>query len=130
MLHRILPVVSITFVALGAAACSTAPSRFYTLASTATPNDAPPARYAVMVGPVSVPGTVDRPEFVVQTAPNRVEIDEFNRWAASPTRHARAAAGISQRSAPMARLGRWRISILPFGIIDVWRFETIPANRC
>jgi uncharacterized lipoprotein YmbA len=29
-----------------------------------------------------VPASVDRPEFVVQTAPNRVEIDEFNRWAA------------------------------------------------
>lgn len=25
---------------------------------------------------------VDRPEFVVQVAPNRVEVDEFNRWAA------------------------------------------------
>ena len=40
------------------------------------------AAYAVMVGPVSVPAAVDRPEFVVQTAPNRVDVDEFNRWAA------------------------------------------------
>jgi uncharacterized lipoprotein YmbA len=34
-----------------------------------------------MVGPVSVPASVDQPEFVVQVAPNRVEVDEFNRWA-------------------------------------------------
>jgi uncharacterized lipoprotein YmbA len=32
-------------------------------------------RAAVMVGPVSVPAAVDRPEFVVQTAPNRVDVD-------------------------------------------------------
>jgi uncharacterized lipoprotein YmbA len=66
-----------------AAGCSTAPSRFYTLDSTATADSAPPApRLTVMVGPVTVPDIVDRPEFVVQVAPNRVDVDEFNRWAA------------------------------------------------
>jgi uncharacterized lipoprotein YmbA len=35
-----------------------------------------------MVGEVVIPEAVDRPEFVVQTAPNRVDVDEFNRWAA------------------------------------------------
>ncbi len=35
-----------------------------------------------MVGPVSVPTSVDRPEFVVGVAPNRVEVDKFDRWAA------------------------------------------------
>jgi len=47
-----------------------------------------------MVGPVSVPASVDRPEFVVQVAPNRVEVDEFNRWA-TPLNDsiARAVAG-------------------------------------
>jgi uncharacterized lipoprotein YmbA len=35
-----------------------------------------------MVGPVTVPAAVDQPEFVVQVAPNRVEVDEFNRWVA------------------------------------------------
>ena len=32
------------------------------------------------MGPVSVPAAVDRPEFVVQVAQNRVALDEFNRW--------------------------------------------------
>ena len=47
-----------------------------------------------MVGPVSIPASVDQPEFVVQVAPNRVQVDEFNRWV-SPLNDgiARAVAG-------------------------------------
>ena len=73
----------IALVALFAMGCgTTAPSRFYTLDSTAAGDAAPPARYGVIVGPVSIPASVDRPQFVVQIAPNRVDVDEFNRWAA------------------------------------------------
>jgi uncharacterized lipoprotein YmbA len=78
---RLRQVIPIALVAL-AAGCASAPARFYTLDATATSDGAPAARYAVIVGPVFVPATVDRPEFVVQIAPNQVEIDEFNRWAA------------------------------------------------
>jgi hypothetical protein len=35
-----------------------------------------------MVGPVTVPASVDQPEFVVQDGSNRVDVEEFNRWAA------------------------------------------------
>ena len=31
--------------------------------------------------PVTLPGTVDRPEFVVSAGPNAVKLDDFNRWA-------------------------------------------------
>ena len=65
-----------------AGGCSTAPSHFYTLDSTAAPAVAPATRTAVVVGPVSVPDMVDRPEFVVQVASNQVDVEEFNRWAA------------------------------------------------
>ena len=72
-------------VAVGAAGllagCASAPSRFYALTSTAGADGAPAVPCAVLVGPVSVPASVDRPELVVQAAPNRVEVDEFNRWA-------------------------------------------------
>jgi len=61
---------------------TTAPSSFYTLDSSATQADGAPVAVAIMVGPVSIPAAVDRPEFVVQVAPNQVEIDEFHRWAA------------------------------------------------
>ena len=47
-----------------------------------------------MIGSVSVPATVDQPQFVVQVAANRVEVDEFNRWAAPLSDSiARAVAG-------------------------------------
>ena len=66
-----------------AAGCSTPPpSRFYTLAATATSTSAPqPSTLVIAVGPVTVPSVVDRPEFVVSTGPNEVRLDDFNRWA-------------------------------------------------
>lgn len=74
------------FLLCGAAAlmagCASAPSHFYTLDATATGGGAPPAKYGVVVGPVFIPAAVDRPQFVVTTAPNQVELDEFNRWTA------------------------------------------------
>lgn len=94
MACRIAHLLSIAFVAAAAAGCASAPARFYTLASTASADGAPAARYAVLVGPVSVPASVDRSEFVVQVAPNRVDVDEFNRWAAPLSDSiARAVAG-------------------------------------
>ncbi|MGA7979477.1 MAG: PqiC family protein [Chromatiaceae bacterium] len=64
------------------AACASTPaSQFYTLSAAATPG-APPSRLSVVVGPVSVPASVDRPEFVVTQGPNQVRLDEFHRWAA------------------------------------------------
>lgn len=60
---------------------STPPSRFYTLSAAATPV-APASELSAAVGPVSVPAQVDRPQFVVRTGPNQVQLDEFNRWAA------------------------------------------------
>jgi len=69
-------------LALLAAGCATSPSRFYTLNATAHRTVAPDATYGVIVGPVAMPAAVDRPQFVVMTAPNRVEVEEFNRWAA------------------------------------------------
>ena len=75
--------------------CGTsAPSRFYNLDSTAIPSGLPAVPATVMVGPVSVPAAVDRPEFVVQVSPNQVELEEFNRWAAPlDDSIARAVAG-------------------------------------
>jgi uncharacterized protein len=76
-------IISVALVASAAAGCGvSALSKFYTLDSTATPDGAPIAHARVMVGPVTIPAAVDRPEFVVQVAPNRVEVDEFNRWIA------------------------------------------------
>lgn len=71
------------FVAAAIAGCGTsAQSRFYTLDSVATADGASALRVAVLVGPVTVPAAVDQPQFVVQVARNRVEVEEFDRWAA------------------------------------------------
>jgi uncharacterized lipoprotein YmbA len=69
-------------VAAAMAGCSSAPSRFYTLNATAKGNGGSAVPCAVLVGPVFVPASVERPQFVVTTATNRVELEEFNRWAA------------------------------------------------
>ena len=125
--------VSIAIVAAAASGCGTsAPSRFYTLDPTALSDGAAPVNYPIMVGPVSVPAAVDRPEFVVQAAPNRVDVDEFNRWAA-PLNDAVAqvVAGDLVKllgtpnvaSAPMANfVPAYRVTI------DIQRFDSVPSQ--
>jgi uncharacterized lipoprotein YmbA len=65
--------------------CTSPPSHLYNLSQTATV--APKANQNssnlyVVVGPVSIPPSVDLPQIVVRTTPNQVRVDEFNRWAA------------------------------------------------
>jgi uncharacterized protein len=72
--------ISFAFAAVIAAGCSTAPARFYSLASTAAADGTPATPSTVIVGPVTIPAAVDQPEFVVQVAANQVHVDEFNRW--------------------------------------------------
>jgi uncharacterized lipoprotein YmbA len=70
--------------AVVAGCATTPPSHFYTLSHTATPSGASTAtrsNLSVVVGPVSIPAIVDQPQIVVSTGPNKVSLDEFNRWA-------------------------------------------------
>lgn len=84
MMPRIVSGAVLCVVMVIVAACaSSPPSRFYTLAPTASAG-APAAlasKLSVAVGPVSIPAVVDLPQIVVSTGPNQVSIDEFNRWA-------------------------------------------------
>ena len=83
-MHPIARLSALCAIAILVAACSTAPTRFYTLsrapASTATPAAAA-SSMTVVVGPVSIPAIVDLPQIVVSTGANSVSLDEFNRWA-------------------------------------------------
>jgi uncharacterized lipoprotein YmbA len=64
-------------------ACSTSPQpRYYALDSTASPDGLPAAPGTVAVGPVTIPASVDQPQFVTQAGQNRLDVNEFNRWAA------------------------------------------------
>jgi uncharacterized lipoprotein YmbA len=129
--QRSVHLISIAFIA-AIAACSTAPSRFYSLDSTATADSSPAAHASVMVGPVTIPASVDQPEFVVRVAANRVEVDEFNRWV-SPLGDgiARAVAGdlvvlLGSPDVAAAQLANfnpdYRVTI------DVQRFESIRGD--
>ena len=119
----------ITFVAAAAAGCASAPSHFYTLNSTATGDGASAANYAVVVGPVSIPALVDRPEFTVQIATNRVQIDEFNLWAAPLNDN---IAGVVAGDLAVL-LGTPRVATVPLAnfdpayrvTIDIQRFESV-----
>ena len=124
--------IVVLFLAMVAAGCTSAPSRFYTLNSTATGDGTTKSNVAVIVGPVSIPGEVDRPQFTVQIAPNRVAVDEFNRWAAPLSENiARVVAGDLS-----ALLGTPRVAAMPAAnfaadyqvAINVQRFETVPGK--
>ena len=72
------------------AACrgATSPVEFYTLNSVIeTPTTAQFAGadqdLAIGVGPMVIPKTIARPQIVTRTGPNRLEVDEFHRWAGS-----------------------------------------------
>jgi len=93
MARRIAELISIPLV-IAVAGCSTAPSRFYSLSSTASADGTVVMPAKIAVGPVAIPASVDQPEFVVQVAANQVHVDEFNRWV-SPLSDgiARAVAG-------------------------------------
>jgi uncharacterized lipoprotein YmbA len=122
----------VALLAAVAAGCASANSRFYTLTATAPAADGPAVPVAVTVGPVSLPAAVDRPQLVVQAAPNRLQLDEFNRWAAPlDDTVARAVAQNLETllgsnrvvAGPMANFGpAYRVTL------DVQQFETVPGQ--
>jgi hypothetical protein len=124
--------ISIACVAVAAAGCSSAPSHFYTLNSTTKGDGVPAASYAVLVGPVSVPASVDRPQFTIQVAMNRIEIDEFNRWAAPLNESIARIVALDLA----ALLGTPRVATAPLAnfdpayrvTIDVQRFDSLRSE--
>ncbi len=125
---RSLLVLSV--VALAACA-TTPPSRFYTLSGAAAPA-APTSTLSIVVGPVTVPAVVDRPEIVVTVSQNEVWLDEFNRWA-GPLGEAIAVATAEDLAAALGTLratsavqsaaeADYRVAI------EVQRFESAPGS--
>jgi len=119
-------------IALIAAGCASAPSRFYTLNPAAIGDGQSAASYTVAVGPVTIPAEVDRPQFTVQLTQNRVAIDEFNRWA-EPLNDAIARAVAADLA---ALLGTPRVSAVPLAnfdpayrvSLDIQRFVSNPGH--
>lgn len=69
---------------IGAGCGTSPPERFFTLESapTAQRSSNTGTEFTVVVGPITVPELVDRPQLVLRTAPGRVEVAEQARWAA------------------------------------------------
>ena len=132
MARRIAQLISIALSAVVAVGCSTAPSKFYSLSSTSAADGTPPTAVAVMVGPVTIPASVDQPEFVVQVAANRVQVDEFNRWVAPlGDAIARAVAGdlVVLLGTPEVASNQLANFVPDYRVtIDVQRFESVPGN--
>ncbi|MFH0352582.1 MAG: PqiC family protein [Chromatiales bacterium] len=102
------------------------------MSGTATPA-ATSSNLSVAVGPVSIPAEVDRPEIVVSTGPNQVQLDEFNRWA-SPLQN-NIARVISENL--VAMLGTPRVTLFPQALsadadyrvaIEVQSFRSAPGE--
>ncbi len=119
-------------VAVLAIGCATPMSRFYTLSSTPAPA-ATPVAYSVAVGPVTIPAVIDRPQIVVSTSPNQVQLDEFNRWA-SPLQN-NIGRVVADNLA--SNLGTARVSLFPQSMsaaadyrvaLHVQRFDTAPGD--
>jgi uncharacterized lipoprotein YmbA len=73
-------IAAFVLVASMLAGCATSPApRFYMLGTPAQP--AAKAVYSVVVGALTVPDIVDRPQFVLRTAANEVTIPDDVRWA-------------------------------------------------
>jgi uncharacterized lipoprotein YmbA len=68
------------------AGCTTIPSEFYMLDSLEPPSTSTPQssdELSLGVGPIKFPDYLDRPQIVTRPDPNRVELNEFRRWAGS-----------------------------------------------
>jgi uncharacterized protein len=136
MMRRPLTVRSwVLLLCVGSAALGcgrTATAQFYMLTPTVTAASATSPSLGIVVGPVTVPGSVDRPQFVVQTSPNTVTLDEFNRWA-SPLADNIARVVASDLA---VLLGTSHVAVAPATgftadyrvVVDVQRFESTPGS--
>jgi len=78
---RRLAAVTLACSLASLAGCGSTPNpRFYALTGATAPAT-PSSTMSVVVGPVTIPAAVDRPQIVVTVAPNRVRLEEFDRWA-------------------------------------------------
>jgi len=122
--------IALMLLALVAGCGSSPMSRFYRLSADAAPG-ATASSLSVVVGPVSIPAIVDRPQIVVSTGPNQVRLDEFNRWA-SPLQ-GDIARVVAENLTAMLGTPQVTLSTLSAdgsyrAVIEVQRFDSIPGE--
>lgn len=130
-----LPHVVVGVLAALISACSSVPTRYYTLMAPAPATAAmgESASFAIDVLPVGIPAQVDQPQLVVRTGPGSVAVLDNEHWIAPLADEIRAALaddlvralGASDARGESRIAGRtvYRIRF------DVRRFESVPADH-
>jgi uncharacterized protein len=129
---RLAPLALIALVAL--AGCKSPNSSFYTLSpEPSLERTGTPLRTPVVVGPVTVPELVDRPQIVTRVSDNEVALNEFARWG-EPLK-----SGIARAiAADLGKLlGAENVSVAgQAGLVqeacrvrvDIVRFDSVPGD--
>ncbi len=123
------------FLLVAASGCARSPVvNFYTLTAVAPEAASPAAAYhSVVVGPVTLPELVDRPQLVIRVDANRVDILETYRWAeplkneiprllAENLARLLRPARVSTYGQSASRDAEYRV------LVDIQRFESIPGD--
>ena len=131
-MRRLTSIAAVALLVALAVACASPMSRFYTLSAANAPA-ATSSTLSIVVGPVSVPAVVDRPQIVVTTGPNQVRPEEFNRWA-SPLQNSIARV-VAENLVAILGTPRVILSSQTLGgdadyraAIEVQRFESAPGE--
>jgi uncharacterized lipoprotein YmbA len=87
-LQNIGPTIFMALVFLAGCRSATSPVEFYTLSPLTAVAEADKVAgsadsIAIGVGPVQIPKIIDRPQIVTRIGPNKINVDEFHRWAGS-----------------------------------------------
>jgi uncharacterized lipoprotein YmbA len=84
--HKVMLMLTFTTLLFAGCRSSAPPVEFYTLnplsgmegqVNTAETDQ----KLSVGVGPVEIPEILDRPQIVTRSGPNKLQVDEFHRWA-------------------------------------------------
>jgi hypothetical protein len=119
------PLYALVFVtAVLGAGClggGNAPTRLYVLAPVETPALPASGALSVGVGPVSVPGYLDRPQIVTRPAADKIDLGEFDQWG-EPLRDgiSRVLAEDLARQMPSAR-----IAVFPWRGLESFRYRVV-----
>ncbi len=84
--YKIIGLIALAALLLTGCRSSTPKAQFYTLnaiSNTQTADNSIAGNHPVSIGigPVTIPEVLDRPQIVTRTGPNKLQIDEFHRWA-------------------------------------------------
>jgi len=116
--------------------CSSSPkTHYYTLNSLPIPDTRSAATGpAILIGPITLPDLVDRPQLVLRSGDNQVEISDTHRWAQSlKSEVARTLAANLALEADAPRvylLGQTLSDEADLRIaVDILRFESAPASH-